>query len=319
MATLRHQLGAALFYAGEYTRAAAVLDCAYHAGYAYAETGNAGKALPQLRFYVENAGASADEDEARKILETRFVIAQLLAADGRPDEAFAELRAIRPLLADTFGDDSIQVRNLDKQAARLSAPPPQPGTLRARHPAADRREKRSHGVDPATQFGGGGSEVVRVVVAGVAERRPDVADLAGKIGLEIAVQADELCPHGAVGHADDRRARLPEFVKCLLKCLPGEQGDRSGPPADGIGGWAFEQVERGTEETGRSHCSFWRMSLVSERASSTSGRRDPGCPLWVPLFSAFKVSAAAGCHLFKRGSTSCSWTRHRTWPALPSW
>ena len=70
-------LGAALFYAGEYTRAAAVLDaagrdyrryfppddpdvldCAYHAGHAYAETGKPDKALPQLRFYVQNADAS---------------------------------------------------------------------------------------------------------------------------------------------------------------------------------------------------------------------------------------------------------------------
>jgi serine/threonine protein kinase len=138
---LRHLLGAALFYAGEYTRAAAmldaaghdyrryfppndpdVLDCAYHAGHAYAETGKPGKALPQLRFYVQNADTSADEDEARKVLETRFVIAQLLAADGYNDEAVAELQVVRPLLADAFGPDSVQVRNLDKQAARLKTP-----------------------------------------------------------------------------------------------------------------------------------------------------------------------------------------------------
>jgi tetratricopeptide (TPR) repeat protein len=74
---LRHLLGAALFYAGEYTRAASVLDaagqdyrryfppddpvvldCAYYAGHAYAETGKAAKALPQLRFYVRNSGVS---------------------------------------------------------------------------------------------------------------------------------------------------------------------------------------------------------------------------------------------------------------------
>jgi tetratricopeptide (TPR) repeat protein len=141
---LRHLLGAALFYAGEYTRAAAVLDaaghdyrryfppddpavldCAYHAGHAYAETGKPGRALPQLRFYVQNAGASAGSaggDEAHKILETRFVIAQLLAADGYPEEALAELQAVRPLLAEAFGPDSTQVRNLDKQAARLRTP-----------------------------------------------------------------------------------------------------------------------------------------------------------------------------------------------------
>lgn len=139
---LRHLLGAALFYAGKYTRAATVLDaagrdyrryfppndpdvldCAYHAGHAYAEIGNPGRALPQLRFYVQNADASVEGDEARKILETRFVIAQLLSAEGHPDEALAELHAVRPLLVDTFGRDSIQVRNLDKQAARLRALP----------------------------------------------------------------------------------------------------------------------------------------------------------------------------------------------------
>jgi serine/threonine protein kinase len=138
---LRHLLGAALFYAGEYTRAAAVLDavghdyrryfppddpavldCAYHAGHAYAETGKPARALPQLRFYVQNADTSAGGDEAHKVLETRFVIAQLLAADGYADEALAELQAVRPLLAEAFGPDSTQVRNLDKQAARLRTP-----------------------------------------------------------------------------------------------------------------------------------------------------------------------------------------------------
>jgi len=138
---LRHRLGAALFYAGEYTRAAAALDaagrdyrryfpsndpdvleCAHLAGYAYAETGKPGKALPQLRFYVENASTSASGAETQKVLEARFVIAQLLATAGYPDEALAQLRAVRPLLADAFGPDSMQVRNLDKQAARLKMP-----------------------------------------------------------------------------------------------------------------------------------------------------------------------------------------------------
>ena len=68
---LRKVLGAALFYAGEYTRAASlldaigsdyrryfpatdpdVLDCSYYAGHAYAEIGNPDKALPHLRFYA---------------------------------------------------------------------------------------------------------------------------------------------------------------------------------------------------------------------------------------------------------------------------
>jgi hypothetical protein len=139
---LRHKLGAALFYACEYGRAAAVLDavgqeylrfrapnnpdvleCAYQAGYAYAECGKTREALAQLRFYVLNVGTPGDGAAARNILETRFVVGQLLAADGRPDEALAELRAVRPLLAGAFGVDSIQVHNLDKQAARLETAP----------------------------------------------------------------------------------------------------------------------------------------------------------------------------------------------------
>jgi hypothetical protein len=46
----------------------------------------------------------------------------MLAADGYPDEALAELQAIRPVLADVYGLESTQVRNLDKQAARLKTP-----------------------------------------------------------------------------------------------------------------------------------------------------------------------------------------------------
>lgn len=138
---LRHYLGIALFSAGEYTRAGSlletvgqeylkrlppddsyVLDCAYHAGLAYAETGKPRKALAQLRFYVQNADHSADDDEAHQMLQTRFVIAQLLAAEGYPDEALTELQQVRPLLVEAFGQGSTQVRNLDKQADRLRSP-----------------------------------------------------------------------------------------------------------------------------------------------------------------------------------------------------
>lgn len=137
---LRHFLAAALFYAGEYTRAASlfvvvgrdfrkylppgdsyVLDCSYHAGHAYAEIGKPDKALPQLRFYVQNADISSGNDEAEKVLESRFVIAQMLAAAGYPDEARTEFEAVRPLLAETFGPGSTQVRNLDKQISRLGS------------------------------------------------------------------------------------------------------------------------------------------------------------------------------------------------------
>jgi hypothetical protein len=134
---LRDLQGAACFYAGEYTRAAAifesvgrdyrrylppadrvVLDAAYHAGHAYAEIGKPHKALPQLRFYVQNA-ASSQGDTAERVLETRYVIAHMLATNGQEDEAVAELKGIRPLLCDAFGVDSTQVRNLDKQISRL--------------------------------------------------------------------------------------------------------------------------------------------------------------------------------------------------------
>jgi tetratricopeptide (TPR) repeat protein len=137
---LRRALAAALLYAGEYTRAATlfdavgsdyrrylpaddrlVLECAYHAGYAYAETGKPDKALPQLRYFVQNADPELDADEAEKVIDSRFLVAQMLAASGDPDAAAAELRALRPLLADTFGANSTQVRNLEKQVSRLGA------------------------------------------------------------------------------------------------------------------------------------------------------------------------------------------------------
>jgi tetratricopeptide (TPR) repeat protein len=136
---LRHFLAAALFYAGEYTRAAPlfdvvgrdyrqylapsdafVLDSSYHAGHAYAEIGEPDKALPQLRFYVHHASAAGDE-EADKVLGARFALAQMLAAAGRADDALAELESLRPLLAVSFGADSTQVRNLDKHSDRLGS------------------------------------------------------------------------------------------------------------------------------------------------------------------------------------------------------
>jgi len=96
-----------------------VLDYAYHASHAYAEIGKPDKALAQLRFYVQNADAAADEDEADKVLGSRLVIAQMLVVAEYLDEALTELGALRPLLASTFGIDSTQVRNLDKQISRL--------------------------------------------------------------------------------------------------------------------------------------------------------------------------------------------------------
>jgi hypothetical protein len=140
---MRRTLAAALLIGGQYSRAAQLfeqagaayrqhlgatdpwaLDCAYHAGHAYAQAGKPDKALPQLRYYVMNAVllAARDADEAAKVMESRFVIAQLLASTGEIESAIAELQAVRPLLATAYGPESAQVRNLDKQAARLGHP-----------------------------------------------------------------------------------------------------------------------------------------------------------------------------------------------------
>lgn len=135
---LRHVLGIALFLVGEYRRAATLLDnvgaeyrrrgienshrtvleCAYHAGHAYAEIGAPLKALSHLRFYVQNVDAD-DPENAEQVLENRFVIAQMLAADDRAEEALAELEAVRPLFGAVYGDESTHVRNIERQIQRL--------------------------------------------------------------------------------------------------------------------------------------------------------------------------------------------------------
>lgn len=141
---MRRTLAAALLIGGQYSRAAQLfeqagaayrqhlgaadpwaLDCAYQAGHAYAEAGKPDKALPQLRYYVLNAAPLAirDADEAGKVMESRFVIAQLLASTGEIESAITELQAVRPLFAAAYGPESAQVRNLDKQAARLRSAP----------------------------------------------------------------------------------------------------------------------------------------------------------------------------------------------------
>jgi tetratricopeptide (TPR) repeat protein len=135
---LRRLLGMALFYVGEHRRAAGLLtaagteyrsgglpsshprvvECAYHAGHAYAEIGESAKALAHLRFYLQNADAR-DPENVELVLESRFVVAQMLASDDRPDEALAELEAIRPAFQAAYGEGSIHVRNLERQIARL--------------------------------------------------------------------------------------------------------------------------------------------------------------------------------------------------------
>ena len=44
--------------------------------------------------------AARDADEAVKVMESRFVIAQLLTSTGETESAIAELRAVRPQVRD---------------------------------------------------------------------------------------------------------------------------------------------------------------------------------------------------------------------------
>jgi hypothetical protein len=92
---------------------------------AFAEIGKPDKALPHLRVYVQNADAIMNEDEAEKVLGSRFVIAQMLVAADHADEALAELEAMRPLLTEAFGANSVHVRNLNRQIDRLGQLPNQ--------------------------------------------------------------------------------------------------------------------------------------------------------------------------------------------------
>jgi serine/threonine protein kinase len=134
---LRRLLGLALFYIGEYRRAAGLLtdagnqyrlrlpsshprvvECAYHAGHAYAEIGDPTRALAHLRFYLQNVDVH-DPKNSEFVLESRFVIAQMLATEERTAEALAELEEIRPAFQATYGGDSIHVRNLQRQIDRL--------------------------------------------------------------------------------------------------------------------------------------------------------------------------------------------------------
>ena len=136
---LRRLLGLTLFYVGEHRRAAGLLDsagaeyrtrclpsthryvvdCAYHAGHAYAEIGEPARAMSHLRFYLQNVD---DSESTEQVLESRFVIAQMLASDDRADEALTELDAIRPAFQAVYGDTSTHVRNLERQIARLRHP-----------------------------------------------------------------------------------------------------------------------------------------------------------------------------------------------------
>jgi serine/threonine protein kinase len=136
---VRRKLAAALVVADQYTRAAQVydsighdlrtamnyppghprvLDCAYQAGLAYAKAGKPDLALPQFQYYAQNARGDAEQ-----VIECRYLITQLLLAQGDPETALAELQSVRDLVAARGGPE---LADIDKQIARLRpAPLPQ--------------------------------------------------------------------------------------------------------------------------------------------------------------------------------------------------
>ena len=65
--------------------------------------------------------AARDADEAAKVMESRFVIAQLLTSTGETESAIAELRAVRPLLAAAYGARSRRRSATSQDAAATRA------------------------------------------------------------------------------------------------------------------------------------------------------------------------------------------------------
>jgi hypothetical protein len=92
-----------------------VIDSFYHAGHSYAEIGKPDKALPHLWFFLHRA----DGEDADRVPRARFVLAQMLTAAGRPEDALDELRELRPHISAAYGGESTQVLNIDKHISRL--------------------------------------------------------------------------------------------------------------------------------------------------------------------------------------------------------
>ena len=82
--------------------------------------------------------AARDADEAAKVMESRFVIAQLLTSTGETESAIAELRAVRPLLAAAYGPGV----GAGPQPARTPRQPVRPPTAAGRGNLASRIGRR---------------------------------------------------------------------------------------------------------------------------------------------------------------------------------
>ena len=84
---------------------------------AWHRTRSTSSSAPTSLGYVHHADR---RDE--RLLDTRFVTAQLLAAEGLLDEARAELQVLRPAFEERYGRGSVHVRNLERQVDRLRQP-----------------------------------------------------------------------------------------------------------------------------------------------------------------------------------------------------
>jgi tetratricopeptide (TPR) repeat protein len=134
---MQHALAGTLFYADEYTKAGPlfddvgrrfaqdlgddqplVADCAYYAGYCYAETGHAAQALERLRFYVAHT-LPGDPTQQEQYRAARYLIARMLATTGNITEARGEFHDVRRLYAEAYGPHSTHVKQLDRQISRL--------------------------------------------------------------------------------------------------------------------------------------------------------------------------------------------------------
>lgn len=134
---VRHALAGTLFYADEYTKAgplfdsvgrqfaeelgddtALVVECAYYAGYCYAEAGDSAKALDRLQFYAAHA-APSDPAQEEQYRAARYLIARMLATTGNTTDALAQFREVRRLYAEAYGQQSTHVMQLDRQIARI--------------------------------------------------------------------------------------------------------------------------------------------------------------------------------------------------------
>lgn len=138
--SLRHALASVLFYADEHTKAARLFDavgqeygrvlgsadpmvvaCSYYAGYSFAENGDPDKALAHLRFYVSHVPED-DPAQADQRLEAQFLIAKMLEILGHAEDALADYLQLRTVFDQLYGSESVHVRNLNKQIARLQGP-----------------------------------------------------------------------------------------------------------------------------------------------------------------------------------------------------